>query len=278
MTSKHIKSISTNDAWVRIESLIKEYCKADEDDREKVFREELNALHSWNSSKIIALIKQRCMDLTVETKSKLSCFDLTYSEKRRSYVYQLRVSEEIYSDEVFDRVFRNPVRLLLGMLAKYNIFHKAEFLIEAVYLPVPTLLVECLLIVPGYSGPVGGLRVDISRLHHKIWMYQDVFYGAANFGLKKKSKADHWLKVGDSKKLLKRIGPGVPLCWNDIRLDLGYTGNVSNVELKLCIYSNSSPTYVNVENFGDELYKRIYEDYMTKPYPFMINPSRGFTG
>ena len=33
-----------------------------------------------------------------------------------------------------------------------------------------------------------------------------------------------------------------------------------------------------VENFGDELHKRIYEDYMTKPYPFMINPSRGFTG
>lgn len=263
MTSKPTisRSLNTNTSYSALERVIKKFFKMPEKYREQFIVNTIKDKWFCNDPRIKAFKNKRWADKKVEEKSRLSCHRETFSEKRRCPSYELFSIEQVCSEEVAKLAFMTPVRVLLSLLHHFNIDWVTHWMIEEVTLPIPIFLVRCFFIFPT-SRKVLQYRVDISRLHFPIWKHQHIFYKMKNNKISDESDKESKLVFEDIEEESERIGPGIPLCFQSIRIKHSFVGKVSNVQLKLLLDSEDlGSTLYDAHDIWDRIMSSVYDEH-----------------
>lgn len=227
--------------------------------RERFIVDTIKGTWVCNDPRIKAFKNKRWADKKVEEESKLSCHRETFSEKRRYPSYELTSIEQLCSEKVAKLAFATPVRTLLSLLHHFNIDWITHWMIEEVTQPIPIFLVKCFFVFP-ISGKVLQYRVDVSRLHFPIWKHQHIFYKMKNN--KVSSDKENKIAFEDTEEESERVGPGIPLCFQSIRIKHSFVGEASDVQFKLLLNSEDlGYTLYDAHDIWDRIMSSVYSEY-----------------
>ena len=254
------------------EDIVKEHFKESDERKRRKFMLNLIKFPNLilNDPKIQALSERRRYDSGVDDMKDLSCEKQEFTEVRRKFAFNITTSEELHSADIRRVCFANSVRVLLSILWHHNIDWSFSWVMETACFPSPVVLVECIFLLDGELWDY--YRVDISRFCQPIWRYQHIFYKIEDNDIR--NPESHSFNIGGVPTKFERVGPGKPMCWQELRLKHGikYDG-CHDVTLLFALKSTyySQPKMIDSRDVYSALQRSIYDEYDVKRYELMIH-------